>query len=206
MRFPESWTHVLTSDEVAELDAALARARASNLDVIDLTPETFPLPLLAPRLCALREELVSGRGIHLFKGLPVHRYDRWQVCAAFYGMGSHIGWTCPQNAKGHVLGHVKDLGADPNDPATRIYTTCAAQPLPHGQLGYRRAALHRQQRRGRGEPSGEHERGVERTGDVGASSGEDARVALPRGSQGRGSPGETSDVRHAGVPRALGRA
>ena len=48
MRFPESWTHVLTSDEVAELDAALARARASNLDVIDLTPETFPLPLLAP--------------------------------------------------------------------------------------------------------------------------------------------------------------
>lgn len=129
MRSPESWTHVLTSDEVAELDAALARARASNLDVIDLTPETFPLPLLAPRLCALREELVSGRGIHLFKGLPVHRYDRWQVCAAFYGMGSHIGWTCPQNAKGHVLGHVKDLGADPNDPATRIYTTCAAQPF-----------------------------------------------------------------------------
>jgi hypothetical protein len=60
---------------------------------------------------------------------PVHRYDSWQTCAAFYGMGAHLGWTCPQNAAGHVLGHVKDLGNDPSDPATRIYTTCAAQPF-----------------------------------------------------------------------------
>ena len=126
---PELWTHRLTASEIAELDAALARARAANLDVIDLTPETFPLPSLAPRLRALRDELVLGRGVYLFRGLPVRRWDRWETCAAFYALGAHMGWTCPQNARGHVLGHVKDLGNDPTDPATRLYTTAAAQPF-----------------------------------------------------------------------------
>ena len=35
----------------------------------------------------------------------------------------------PQNAKGHLLGHVYDLGGDASDPRTRIYTTKAAQPF-----------------------------------------------------------------------------
>ena len=82
----------------------------AGLDVIDLTPDNFPLPSLASRLDDLRAELVHGRGLHLFKGVPVHRYTPWQRCAVFYGMGAHMGWTCPQNARGHVLGHVKDLG------------------------------------------------------------------------------------------------
>ena len=101
----------------AELDAALARARAADLDVIDLTPDTFPLPSLAPRLRALRDELVLGRGVYLFRGLPVQRWDRWETCAAFYGMGTHMGWACPQNAAGHVLGHV---------PRTGSHTTASA--------------------------------------------------------------------------------
>jgi hypothetical protein len=107
---PSAWTHRLTDDEIAELDAALASAEAAGLDVIDLTPDNFPLPSLASRLDDLRAELVHGRGLHLFKGVPVHRYTPWQRCAVFYGMGAHMGWTCPQNARGHVLGHVKDLG------------------------------------------------------------------------------------------------
>ncbi|MEQ9126603.1 MAG: TauD/TfdA family dioxygenase, partial [Alphaproteobacteria bacterium] len=32
-----------------------------------------------------------------------------------------------QNAKGHILGHVRDLGRDPNDPTARIYQTTARQ-------------------------------------------------------------------------------
>ena len=47
---PGSWTHRLTDDEIAELDAALASAEAAGLDVIDLTPDNFPLPTLATRL------------------------------------------------------------------------------------------------------------------------------------------------------------
>lgn len=129
MQNPDEWVRVFTDAEIAELDDALALAASKTLDVIELDADNFPLPTLAPRLAALRDELVEGRGIILMRGLPVHRYSSWQVCAAFYGMGAYLGWTCPQNAKGHVLGHVKDLGNDPNDPATRFYTTCAAQPF-----------------------------------------------------------------------------
>jgi len=49
-------------------------------------------------------------------------------CNRYYGMGTYMGDAVAQNAKGHVLGHVKDIGGDPSDPATRIYTTSAAQP------------------------------------------------------------------------------
>lgn len=126
---PDGWVHVLTDAEIAEVDAALEHVMKLGIDVVDITAENFSLPLLAPRLRALSADLVAGRGLALFRGLPVERYDAWRVCAAFYGMGSHLGWPCPQNARGHVLGHVKDLGNDPDDPATRIYTTCAAQPF-----------------------------------------------------------------------------
>ena len=97
--------------------------------MIDLTPETFPLPSLAPRLRALRDELVLGRGVYLFRGLPVRRWDRWETCAAFYALGAHMGWTCPQNARGHVLGHVKDLGNDPTDPATPVHNRRRRAPF-----------------------------------------------------------------------------
>ena len=48
-------------------------------------------------------------------------------------MGAYIGWHCPQNAKGHVLGHVKDLGNDPHDPATRTYTSREVMQRTYGQ-------------------------------------------------------------------------
>jgi hypothetical protein len=129
-RAPETWTHRFSVSEIEELDVALKNAREANLDIIALRPSNFPLPTLSKKvLLATRDELVHGRGMFLFKGLPVERWSQWEICAAFYGMGTYMGWTCPQNAKGHVLGHVKDLGADPNDPETRFYTTNAAQPF-----------------------------------------------------------------------------
>jgi hypothetical protein len=47
--------------------------------------------------------------------------------AIFCGIGSHIGSARSQNADGHILGHVRDIGADPNDPSSRIYQTNARQ-------------------------------------------------------------------------------
>lgn len=130
LKNPETWTHRLTATEIEELDDALRAARENNLDIIDLSPANFPLPTLGSKLKdSLKHDLVRGKGIHLMKGLPVERYSMWEICAAFFGMGSYLGWHCPQNAKGHVLGHVKDLGNDPNNPQTRIYTTSAAQPF-----------------------------------------------------------------------------
>src|SRR6187401_465936 len=54
---------VLTAAEIDEIDAALARLHAlGDVDFPSITPETFPLPTLAPYLGRLAEELRFGRG------------------------------------------------------------------------------------------------------------------------------------------------
>ncbi|MEZ5856791.1 MAG: TauD/TfdA family dioxygenase [Hyphomicrobiaceae bacterium] len=44
-------------------------------------------------------------------------------------MGLHLGEPVSQNAKGHALGHVRDLGFDYNQPSARGYQT--AERLPY---------------------------------------------------------------------------
>ncbi|GAB4183075.1 MAG: TauD/TfdA family dioxygenase [Thalassobaculales bacterium] len=117
------WTHRLTAGEVAEVTAATAAALARGLDPVTLAATDFPLPQLGPRLAALRRELCHGRGFALFTGLPVESWSMAQAATAFLGIGAHLGRPRPQNAKGHVLGHVRDLGLSAADPNVRIYQT-----------------------------------------------------------------------------------
>jgi len=57
------------------------------------------------------------------RGLPVAQYDERKAGTIFYGLGCHIGSPRSQNAKGHTLGHVRDLGMKSSDPNARIYQT-----------------------------------------------------------------------------------
>lgn len=44
------------------------------------------------------------------------------------GLGAHLGYPVSQNSRGHILGHVKDLGEDPTKTErVRIYRTNARQ-------------------------------------------------------------------------------
>ncbi|PNW78328.1 hypothetical protein CHLRE_09g401750v5 [Chlamydomonas reinhardtii] len=127
----QEWTLELSEADVAEVEAAvaqvLAQEEAAGRDptrrLAQLTPEDFPLPSLAPRLQALREELLRGRGFALLRRLPVERYSRMQAAASFMGLGAHLGSARSQNGAGHVLGHVTDLGLSSSDPSVRIYQT-----------------------------------------------------------------------------------
>lgn len=45
---------------------------------------------------------------------------------AYMGLGAYFGYFTSQNGRGHVLGHVKDLGEDPTAKhRVRIYRTNA---------------------------------------------------------------------------------
>jgi hypothetical protein len=63
----------------------------------------------------------------VLRGLPVDRLSQEVAAAIFCGIGAHLGRARSQNAAGHILGHVRDKGADANDPNTRIYQTSARQ-------------------------------------------------------------------------------
>lgn len=123
------WIGTLDAADIAELEGALRDFLAyGQLDdaprrIGQMTAAQFPLPRLAPRLAALREELLNGRGFALLRRLPVERYSTLECAALFMGIGAHLGHARSQNAKGHVLGHVCDLGLTSADPNVRIYQT-----------------------------------------------------------------------------------
>lgn len=91
-----------------------------------MTQSNFPLPKLGPFLQELRDDLLNGKGFILFKGLPVQQWGNHKSAVAYMGLGTYLGYFVSQNSRGHVLGHVKDLGEDPTQiDKVRIYRTNA---------------------------------------------------------------------------------
>ena len=62
------------------------------------------------------------------RGLPVDRWTREQTMLAYWGIGTYWGKAQSNNKKGHLIGHIKDIGYDPSKPTTRLYATKEAQP------------------------------------------------------------------------------
>lgn len=122
------WIHAFTPTEIAEIDRAVEALSRSDVEILDIQRDDFPLPTLRPTLLRAREETLHGRGFHLFRGVPVQRYSVRQSAIAFWGLGLHLGEPLSQNGKGHVLGHVANLGMDYADPETRGYQTKARLP------------------------------------------------------------------------------
>jgi len=117
------WIEPLDEADCAEIAAAVRPHAATGADIARIDRTAFPLPRLAARLDGLRRELLEGRGFVLLRGLPVDGWTRREAAAAFFGIGAHLGNARSQNAKGHVLGHVRDLGLRSDDPNVRIYQT-----------------------------------------------------------------------------------
>jgi hypothetical protein len=125
---PDSWTYVLSPAERSELLAAIARVEAQGTDVVDITEDVFPLPTLGPVLRGMRRELLHGRGFVLMRGFPVADVTPRQRGIGFFGIGAYLGRAVSQNAKGHALGHVADLGFDYSQPTSRGYQTNVRLP------------------------------------------------------------------------------
>jgi len=117
------WIRDFSAAELAELDAAVRSFKASGVALEEISPASFPLPQLGARLREILAELLEGRGFAMLRGFPVQRYTREQQAIAYMGLGSWFGRARSQNAKGHLLGHVKDLGLSIDDPKVRYYQT-----------------------------------------------------------------------------------
>ena len=122
------WTYYLSPSEIAELEAALAAVRAPGLDIAEIRCEDFPLPTLGPALRHLRDEVLNGRGFVLLRGVPVQDRPILESATMYWGIGTYFGSARSQNAKGHLLGHVYDLGgSSATNPNIRSYATSERQ-------------------------------------------------------------------------------
>ncbi|KAJ5478497.1 hypothetical protein N7530_004006 [Penicillium desertorum] len=125
---PEKWTHVFTQDQIDELSSASDAFLASKTPLTGISKTNFKLPNLAAYLHELRADLIDGKGFILFKGFPVEKWGNHKSAVAYMGLGTYLGYFVSQNSRGHVLGHVKDLGEDSTQiDKVRIYRTNARQ-------------------------------------------------------------------------------
>ncbi len=121
------WIEQLTDTEILEIDRAAERLANVEIDIPCIRQHDFPMPTLGPRLRRMLEHVLTGRGFVLLRRLPVERWSRRKTAIAYFGLGTHLGSARSQNAQGHVLGHVRDLGLSTTDPNVRIYQTSERQ-------------------------------------------------------------------------------
>lgn len=126
LRRVNDWTHRLTPDEVADLEHALAFAKATGKPMSELTRGDFPLALLDSVVAEWMQALQHGRGFINVQGIPVESHSDEDVALIHWGLGLHMGTAVSQNAAGDLLGHVRDTGADPEDTSVRLYKTRVA--------------------------------------------------------------------------------
>ncbi|KAI9702035.1 MAG: hypothetical protein M1836_001379 [Candelina mexicana] len=125
---PERWTHPFTAAEIEELSVATDRFLESGIPLTGISKHNFKLPNLANFLDGLRFDLIDGKGFILFKNFPVEEWGNHKCAVAYMGLGTYLGYFVSQNGRGHVLGHVKDLGDDSKQiDKVRIYRTNARQ-------------------------------------------------------------------------------
>ena len=117
------WIHELSAAEIADLDGAVAHARALAKPLEALTRDDFPLGVLARSAERWLDALERGVGVVLVRGVPVERYGERDATLAYWGLGLHLGTAISQNAAGDRLGHVRDVGAKQRDPGVRLYKT-----------------------------------------------------------------------------------
>jgi hypothetical protein len=121
----ESFTYRLNARDADELVAGTAAFRRHGVPIEEVRRDNFPLAGFAAVLADVKRELIEGRGIIMLRGFPLDRLDRAGQAIAYLGLGAYLGSAMSQNKQGHILGHVKDLGGDYEDPLTRGYMTRA---------------------------------------------------------------------------------
>lgn len=127
MADPSIWLVDLDAADIADLEQAARHYLSLGRDIGEITKADFPLQRFAGHLDGLRDELINGKGFEVLRGLPVKGYTQELAAAIFCGVGAHLGTARSQNAQGHILGHVRDVGAKEDDPNARIYQTHARQ-------------------------------------------------------------------------------
>jgi len=123
---PERWRRAWSSEQAAALHEYV-----STVDAIELRADpaaclaAVPAPPVALQSLAdeIHADLIGGLGFTLLTGFPIDVADSMQAGLGFLLFGSLVGAPRSQNASGHLLGHVRNIGADAADPSVRIYQT-----------------------------------------------------------------------------------
>lgn len=129
LRRDTSWIAHLTPRDLDEIAAAVHRVNARGLALAEVGRGNFPLPTLGAKLAGWLEEIRTGRGFVVLRGLNVADYSDDEVGLIFWAIGAYLGVPVTQNPRGDLLGHVYDHGRRYGDIDVRGYETNAHLPF-----------------------------------------------------------------------------
>lgn len=122
-----AWVDILDPAFIDALTGAVQRFLKRDVPISAMTLADMDHPVLKTRAADWCQTLLQGRGFVLARGLPTGDWNMQQTAATWYGLGLLLGTPRSQNAQGHLLGHVRDLGLSTDDPKVRIYQTTERQ-------------------------------------------------------------------------------
>ncbi|HZT63777.1 MAG TPA: TauD/TfdA family dioxygenase [Burkholderiales bacterium] len=130
---PSEYLVELTSDDRGEMLAAVDALERSGrrAPVHALTKGDFRFRELAQKLERGYEEVRSGKGFVVLRGLPLEGLSLEQFTACAWGVGLHFGRALSQNAQGELVTSVVDATAE--DATPRMYRS-NLELRPHSDI------------------------------------------------------------------------
>lgn len=107
----DEWVLRLSPQQIAELRTELRTARTRGTTLLRTAAADFLLPALAGELEGIAEDLASGRGWVLIKGVPVGELSEVDAGAVLRAIGQYLGRPVPQGADGHALRRIRATGS-----------------------------------------------------------------------------------------------
>lgn len=120
------WIHVLSADEIADLQRAIRVVREAQADMYSVTAENFPLPVLSRRFAAISHALEHGCGVANIRGIPTGTFSMEDLRWVLWGIGAHLGTAVSQNSVGEYFAEVRDYGEQLGQPGSRGYRTAGS--------------------------------------------------------------------------------
>lgn len=120
------WIHTLSADQRDEITRAAKKLPEDESDWLTLRGEDIDLPLLRPEMDRLREELETGCGFALVRGIDLPPTDVDYAYGVNWLLALGLGDVIAQNANGEVIGAVTQVvEAGDNGLDTRGYVSNA---------------------------------------------------------------------------------
>ncbi len=105
-----AWVRSFGARELGEIEAALEVSR--HVPLFEITKHDFPLNATADFLAGVSDELENGLGMARISGIDAARHSEDELRRIFWGVCSHLGTAMYQNARGEVIGEVRDESRD----------------------------------------------------------------------------------------------
>lgn len=124
MQFDEGqWQTTLDPEAIKELLALTFKLKKRGFRAPNFGIDDFQAPRARKCVSQLLEELENGKGFVVIREPEFAKLAVDEMEILFWGIGLMFGAAVPINADGDLLGRVRDLGFDINNPWVRNYQT-----------------------------------------------------------------------------------